>query len=149
MKFFIFLSIISITQFTLQAQIVASIKKTTIYLVRHAEKEEGKDPLLTTKGQQRAGDLMRILKSKNLQDIYVTQYRRTQMTGDSIRIQLGIDTIHYLADTTGEDLLQKINVHPYITIFFLSLTLSNQSENQSSLQWQKLLNKTPLQATSS
>ena len=33
------------------------------------------------------------------------------MTSDSIRIQLAIDTVHYLADTTGNDLLEKIKVH--------------------------------------
>jgi phosphohistidine phosphatase SixA len=85
--------------------------KTTIYLVRHAEKEKGDDPLLTAAGNQRAGDLMRALKRKKLQRVYVTQYRRTQMTSDSIRIQLKKDTIHYKADTTGSDLLQKMTAH--------------------------------------
>lgn len=33
------------------------------------------------------------------------------MTSDSIRIQLGIDTVHYLADTSGENLLEKIKAH--------------------------------------
>lgn len=83
-------------------------KKTKIYLVRHAEKESGNDPVLTANGNKRAGDLMRKLKDKNVQRIYVTQYKRTQMTGDSLRIQLGIDTVHYKADTTGEDIYNKI-----------------------------------------
>ena len=30
------------------------------------------------------------------------------MTADSLLIQLGIDTVHYLADTTGNSLLEKI-----------------------------------------
>ena len=30
------------------------------------------------------------------------------MTGDSLRIKANIDTVHYLADTTGEDLIRKI-----------------------------------------
>src|SRR4029078_5982747 len=82
--------------------------KAKIYLVRHAEKLTGKDPLLTEQGNKRAGDLMRTLKGKNIQHIFVTEYRRTQNTGDSLRIQLGIDTIHYLSDTSCIDLFQKI-----------------------------------------
>ena len=82
--------------------------RTKIYIVRHSEKESGKDPALTPQGRQRAGDLMRKLKRKYIRHIYVSEYRRTQMTADSMRIQLGIDTIHYVADTTGEDLLNKM-----------------------------------------
>lgn len=82
--------------------------KATIYLVRHAEKLTGKDPLLTEQGNKRAGDLMRALKGKNIQHLFVTEYKRTQNTGDSLRIQLGIDTIHYLSDTSCIDLFQKI-----------------------------------------
>jgi 2,3-bisphosphoglycerate-dependent phosphoglycerate mutase len=85
--------------------------KIKIYLVRHGEKETGKDPGLTAAGRQRAGDLMRKMKNKKIRRIYVTEYRRTQMTGDSMRIQMGIDTVHYAADTTGEDLLKKIMQH--------------------------------------
>jgi phosphohistidine phosphatase SixA len=81
---------------------------TNIYLVRHAEKESGNDPLLTEAGRKRAGDLARTLKDKNIQRVYITKYRRTQMTADSMRVQLGIDTVHYLADTTGEDLVNKL-----------------------------------------
>ena len=40
--------------------------------------------------------------------IYVTAYRRTQNTGDSLRTQLGIDMAHYLSDTSCTDLLNKI-----------------------------------------
>ncbi len=81
---------------------------TNIYLVRHAEKENGNDPLLTEAGRKRAGDLARALKDRNIQRVYVTKYRRTQMTADSMRLLLGIDTVHYLADTTGEDLFNKV-----------------------------------------
>jgi len=95
----------------LSAQPPLANSRTKIYIVRHAEKESGKDPALTPAGRQRAGDLMRKLKHKHIHHIYVSQFRRTQMTGDSMRIQLGIDTIHYLADTTGEDLLNKIIAH--------------------------------------
>jgi phosphohistidine phosphatase SixA len=108
MKCFIVFLAIFITQFSANGQVAKDDDKTTIYLVRHAEKEKGDDPLLTSEGKKRAGDLMRALKSKHIQRIYVTEYRRTQMTGDSLRIQVGIDTVHYLADTTGDSFVAKL-----------------------------------------
>lgn len=111
MKFLVLILACSLTQFWLTAQTVTPAGKIIIYLARHAEKEKEDDPQLSDKGRQRAGDLMRTLKNKKVQHVYVTQYRRTQMTSDSIRIQLAIDTVHYLADTTGNDLLEKIKVH--------------------------------------
>ena len=84
-------------------------KKTIIYLVRHAEKDTGKNPILTTKGMQRTGMLMRTLADKHISRIYVTQYRRSQLTADSFSRMMHIDTVHYTADTTGNDLVSKIN----------------------------------------
>ncbi len=81
---------------------------TNIYLVRHAEKDSGRDPLLTEAGKKRAGDLMRVLKGKQIARIYVTNYKRSWMTADSIRIRSGIDTSYYTADTTGEGLINEI-----------------------------------------
>lgn len=87
---------------------------TRIYIVRHAEKvtgkDAGKDPFLTTAGYKRAGDLMRELKKSGINRIYTSQYRRTQLTADSMRIQLGIDTVVYLADTVCDDLLNRIKM---------------------------------------
>jgi len=85
---------------------------TRIYIVRHAEKytgkDAGKDPFLTSAGYERAGELMRVLKNKGISRIYVSQYRRTQLTADSLRIVLGIDTVHYQADTLCDDLMKRI-----------------------------------------
>ena len=68
---------------------------------------------------------MRTLKNKKIQHVYVTQYRRTQMTSDRIRIQLAIDTVHYLADTTGNDLLEKIKVYNDVGKTILVIVHSN------------------------
>lgn len=95
----------------IHAQLLPGVAKMSIYIVRHAEKESGNDPGLTVAGRNRAGDLMRTLKHRHIGHIYVSQYRRSQMTADSIRIQLGADTIHYKADTTGIDLLLKIRAY--------------------------------------
>jgi phosphohistidine phosphatase SixA len=91
------------------AQLPAGVSsKTVFYFVRHAEKLGGNDPALTDNGNKRAGDLMRYLQHKNVKHIYATQYKRTQMTGDSLRLQLGIDTVIYKAEESGADLFTKI-----------------------------------------
>lgn len=81
---------------------------TRIFIVRHAEKESGKDPVLTPAGNTRAGDLMRALQSEGVQKIYVSQYKRTQMTADSMRLQLHINTVQYMADTVCDNLVNTI-----------------------------------------
>jgi len=55
---------------------------TVIYLVRHAEKakEGGRDPLLTMEGKERADRLKDILFNANIEEIYSTDYKRTQLT---------------------------------------------------------------------
>lgn len=78
------------------------------YIVRHAEKDTGKNPVLTAAGYHRAGDLYRVLKNKKINRIYVTQYRRTQLTADSIRIYQKIEPVQYSADDTGDDLFLKL-----------------------------------------
>jgi phosphohistidine phosphatase SixA len=109
MKHYFYLLLLVLIQNTAVAQVPKGIStKTNLYFVRHAEKESGNDPVLTGNGKKRAGDLMRTLKDKKVQRIYVTQFNRTQMTSDSMRLQLGIDTVHYNADENGIDLFNKI-----------------------------------------
>lgn len=107
------LVLLFIASFTFQSGIFGQDEKaeTKVYVVRHAEKEAGKDPLLTTAGNARAGDLMRALKDASVQKIYVSQYRRTQNTGDSLRLQFNIDTAHYSADTVCDKLVASIMEH--------------------------------------
>ena len=52
----------------------------TFILVRHAEKQAGKDPVLTQDGTQRANRLASMLSSVPLTAIYSTNYQRTQLT---------------------------------------------------------------------
>ncbi len=105
---FIFLALVGL-QNSATAQQEPTVTK--IFIVRHAEKEAGKDPLLTAAGNARAGDLMRTLQNEGIQKIYVSQYRRTQNTGDSLRLQLKIDTVHYAADTVCDNLINSIMEH--------------------------------------
>ena len=109
MRLFLLLFATFYLQMPAKAQLPEGItSKTKIYLVRHAEKDTGNNPPLTLAGYKRAGDLMRILKNKNIQRIYSTPTRRTMQTGDSMRLQLSIDTLLYKADTTGIGLYAKI-----------------------------------------
>ena len=85
--------------------------ETKIYIVRHAEKEAGNDPVLTAAGNKRAGDLMRALQNEGIQKIYVSQFKRTQNTADSMRIQLKINTVQYVADTLCDNLINSIMEH--------------------------------------
>jgi phosphohistidine phosphatase SixA len=110
-KYVYFLSLLAL-HISINAQIPSGVTgKTNIYFVRHAEKESGNDPVLTANGKKRAGELMRSIKDKNIKRIYVTQFKRTQMTADSMRLQLGIDTVHYVADDSGQDLFNQIAAH--------------------------------------
>lgn len=89
-------------------QVQAQRMPAYIYVVRHAEKAAGNNPPLSEAGHQRAGDLFRTLRGAGIQQIYVSQYLRSAQTADSLRIYLGIDTIQYIADDSGEGLMQAI-----------------------------------------
>ena len=81
---------------------------TKIFIVRHGEKETGKDPALTPAGNIRAGDLLRALQNEGVQKIYVSQYKRTQQTADSLRLRLNIPTVQYMADTICDHLVNTM-----------------------------------------
>jgi phosphohistidine phosphatase SixA len=82
--------------------------KGTLYIVRHAEKDTGSNPAISVAGQKRAGDLFRVLKDEKIDLVLVSQYRRTGMTADSLRLYNHIETLQYKADATGESLFQLI-----------------------------------------
>ncbi len=90
------------------SQEAKTFKDGTYYIIRHAEKDTGSNPPLSKIGQERAGDLYRKLKNKKIDLIFVSQYPRTGMTADSLRIYQNIDSVHYAADITGADLFKKI-----------------------------------------
>jgi len=82
----------------------------TFYLVRHAEKDTGNNPALKPAGYARAGDLYRALKDTRIDRIYVSQYRRTELTADSLRIYKKIGLVHYNAGDNADDLFRQITV---------------------------------------
>ncbi|PHS14057.1 MAG: hypothetical protein COA86_16315 [Kangiella sp.] len=69
----------------------------TIYLVRHAEKEvsSSQNPSLTEKGRLRATNLSEMLKNKNIEIVYSTQYARTMQTASPLAKELGLTVQNY------------------------------------------------------
>jgi broad specificity phosphatase PhoE len=88
-----------------------SVPGPVFYIVRHAEKDTGTNPALSDAGKKRAGDLYRQLKNKKIDIIFVSQYRRTGMTADSLRIYQKIKTVEYTADLTAASLFDKIKLN--------------------------------------
>ncbi|MCC6423183.1 MAG: histidine phosphatase family protein [Phycisphaerales bacterium] len=95
----------------------ADQRTTTIYLVRHAEKEnDGADPDLSAQGQARAKALSTRLKDAGIQRIFATNARRTQQTVAplakwlKLKVQVvsadDIDAmVSRISDCTGENIL--------------------------------------------
>ena len=57
---------------------------TQIILVRHAEKDAGKNPSLTAEGQARAAKLNEILAKHNIDAVYSTDFNRTIETANPV-----------------------------------------------------------------
>ena len=91
---------------------VSNNAKRTFFVVRHAEKDTGSNPAISLAGQKRAGDLFRKLQDERIDLILVSQYRRTGMTADSVRMYKQVDTLQYAADATGESVSKIIAALP-------------------------------------
>lgn len=66
-------------------------KKTTLYLVRHAEKADDgtRNPDLNEAGKKRAQHLAEVLKEEDIAAIYSTPFKRTMQTGQPLAEVLG------------------------------------------------------------
>ena len=67
----------------------------TIFLVRHAEKQEGDDPALTEAGRARAQSLADMLEAVQVDAIFSTDYQRTQQTAAPLAAQKALDVQSY------------------------------------------------------
>jgi len=82
---------------------------TTFYLVRHAEKESGADPVLTTEGQARAEALRQVLARTPLAGVHVTQWQRTQLTAKPIATERDLTMqVHSTASIDLEEHIQSL-----------------------------------------
>lgn len=81
---------------------------TTLILLRHAEQGSGADPGLTTDGQQRADELMRILGNVPINAVYSTPFNRTTQTVQPLADARGLTVLHYDVATPFSVLLDNI-----------------------------------------
>lgn len=78
------------------APCAALAEPSTIYLVRHAEKESGgKDPDLTAQGQARAQNIATILHKTGIAHIFSTPYKRTMQTAQALAQRSGVPVQSY------------------------------------------------------
>ncbi len=92
------------------ANTVEETNITTLYLIRHSEKDrsnpENVDPELTQDGLGRAMHWAEILEDVELDAIYSTDYNRTSMTAAPISVKQNIDVTYYnVEDITSEQFL--------------------------------------------
>jgi 2,3-bisphosphoglycerate-dependent phosphoglycerate mutase len=93
---------------------------TTVILVRHAEKvidPNNTDPDLSSAGQARAQELVRMFGDAGINAIYATQYKRTQQTVKPLADRLGL-TVNQVNSKNTADLVAQIHAqHAGQTIF--------------------------------
>lgn len=76
------------------------IPVTTVYISRHAEKlNTTTDTPLSASGKIRATELAHVLKDEDIDAVFVTEFLRTQQTGEPTTTQTGISVIQYNAGT--------------------------------------------------
>jgi len=110
----------------------------SLYLVRHAEKQAGKDPQLTACGKLRAKQLATLLTHVNLKAIYSTAYQRTMNTAAPIAKQKFLPIKHYspkyLAQLTLQLKMLKQNAlivgHSNTTTALLARLMNNDELNK-------------------
>lgn len=89
----LFFAVLALSSFSAFAQ------KTTIWLVRHAEKQtaemSGADPALSDIGNHRAADLAKVLKRYPINTIYSTNYKRTLSTAAPFATELKLTPVVY------------------------------------------------------
>ncbi|MEN9349039.1 MAG: hypothetical protein RL372_17 [Bacteroidota bacterium] len=87
---------------TLHICIIVAAQKTTVWIVRHAEKDTSfvsrTNPDLTPTGQQRAQDLAAYLKSENIVKIFSTDTKRTKQTANYVNAPLEVYSPKNLTD---------------------------------------------------
>lgn len=67
-------------------------KPMTVFLIRHAEKEDEprQDPPLKKEGVARSQDLARLLGSAGIKTIVTSQFSRTKLTAEPLAVKLGL-----------------------------------------------------------
>lgn len=125
-----------------------AISATTIYLIRHAEKQAGDNPALTEQGHQRAERIAQILKHAEIKAIYSSEYQRTQQTAKPIADSHNLNVKIYDANKLeqfSEQVIQRnensvivghSNTTPKLTELLSNMTIEPMSEAEFGLIYQ-------------
>ena len=100
-------------------------KPTTVFLVRHAEKEDEpkQDPPLKKEGVARSQELARTLSTASIKAIYTSQFLRTKQTAEPLATRNGLSptvltlkpnpaNLRLIAEESTAELVNKILQHP-------------------------------------
>jgi phosphohistidine phosphatase SixA len=84
--------LISVAAFSPRAVAQEEFKPITVFLLRHAEREEEprQDPPLSKDGIARSQALARLLSSAGVKAIFTSQFNRTKQTGEALATKLGL-----------------------------------------------------------
>ncbi len=84
---------------------------TTVYLVRHAEKDTGNNPALTAAGNQRAQLLFDLIDDDGIDVVYSTKTKRTEQTADPFVKIRRLNLYNYKNDSAFLSLIQQIKTN--------------------------------------
>jgi broad specificity phosphatase PhoE len=87
---------------TMLAPCAALADPSIIYLVRHGEKEAGKDPELTAAGQARAQNIATILGKAGIGNVFSSATTRTRQTAQPLAARAGLAVQTYDAKAPRE-----------------------------------------------
>lgn len=80
----------------INSMLLMSCSTTTVYIVRHAEKESEADSAeLNPAGRQRARALVDVLASVGIDSIFTTPYRRTRQTAEPLSKRIHVPLAEY------------------------------------------------------
>jgi broad specificity phosphatase PhoE len=82
-------------------------KMTTVYIVRHADKDAGgsADPQLSPAGHARAQTLAYMLRQDKVKAVFVTQFQRSRQTGEPAALDSGVALQEYNDPAALADLI--------------------------------------------
>ncbi len=111
--------------------------KTTVILVRHAERDPGADPPLNAEGQVRAQALLAALSDAGITEIYCTDLIRNRTTAQPLADKFGLE-LHLVSESkyehtaaTADELVQKwLSQHAGGVVLWVGNIGSSQFPNE-------------------
>jgi phosphohistidine phosphatase SixA len=121
----LFTLLVSLAVFCQTALAQEEFKPITVFLVRHAEKEDEpkQDPPLKKEGVARSQELARMLSGANIKAIFTSQFARTKLTAEPLVAKTGLtvmsltlkpnpSNLRLIAEESTSELINKILQRP-------------------------------------